>query len=157
HTRKNQLIVLPNGKDIVDVKGGKPGPQSDISLFRDTSQEFETKQRFNGDKAYEGEKSINMSVEGLYGYLTTGSVPEPYTLISDIYSLAAGNWLFWKNGNTTKKQYWQINFTPEAISPPEAEEIVRKALLDSIQHHFISDVPVGIFLSGGIDSTTILA
>ncbi|MDB9463002.1 asparagine synthase (glutamine-hydrolyzing), partial [Dolichospermum circinale] len=100
---------------------------------------------------------INMSVEGLYGYLTTGSVPEPYTLISDIYSLAAGNWLFWKNGNTTKKQYWQINFTPEAISPPEAEEIVRKALLDSIQHHFISDVPVGIFLSGGIDSTTILA
>jgi hypothetical protein len=58
HTRKNQLIVLPNGKDIVDVKAGKPGPKSDISLFRETSQEFETKQRFNGDKAYEGEESI---------------------------------------------------------------------------------------------------
>ena len=104
-----------------------------------------------------GLPAINMSVEGLYGYLTTGSVPEPYTLIADIHCLPAGNWLYWQNGNTTKKQYWQINFTPEAISPPEAEEIVRKALLDSIQHHFISDVPVGIFLSGGIDSTTILA
>ena len=104
-----------------------------------------------------GLPAINMSVEGLYGYLTTGSVPEPYTLITDIHCLPAGNWLYWQNGNTTKKQYWQISFTPEAISPPEAEEIVRKALLDSIQHHFISDVPVGIFLSGGIDSTTILA
>ena len=104
-----------------------------------------------------GLPAINMSVEGLYGYLTTGSVPEPYTLIADIHCLPAGNWLYWQNGNTTKKQYWQINFTPEKISPPEAEEIVRKALLDSIQHHFISDVPVGIFLSGGIDSTTILA
>ena len=51
HTRKGQLIVLPNGKDIVDIKAGKPGPKSDISLFRETSQEFETKQRFNGDKA----------------------------------------------------------------------------------------------------------
>ncbi|MFO5440718.1 MAG: asparagine synthase (glutamine-hydrolyzing) [Dolichospermum sp.] len=104
-----------------------------------------------------GLPAINMSVEGLYGYLTTGSVPEPYTLITDIHCLPAGNWLYWQNGNTTKKQYWQISFTPEAISPPEAQEIVRKALLDSIQHHFISDVPVGIFLSGGIDSTTILA
>ncbi|MBS3029904.1 MAG: asparagine synthase (glutamine-hydrolyzing) [Dolichospermum sp. DET50] len=104
-----------------------------------------------------GLPAINMSVEGLYGYLTTGSVPEPYTLIADIHGLAAGNWLFWENGNTTKKQYWQINFTPEKISPPEAQEIVRTALLDSIKHHFISDVPVGIFLSGGIDSTTILA
>lgn len=103
-----------------------------------------------------GLPAINMSVEGLYGYLTTGSVPEPYTLIADIYCLSAGNWLYWQNGNITKKQYWQINFTPEKISPPEAREIVRKALLDSIQHHFISDVPVGIFLSGGIDSTTIL-
>ncbi|BAZ87848.1 asparagine synthase (glutamine-hydrolyzing) [Dolichospermum compactum] len=104
-----------------------------------------------------GLPAINMSVEGLYGYLTTGSVPEPYTLIADIHCLPAGNWLYWQNGNITKKQYWQINFTPEAISPPEAREIVRKALLDSIEHHFISDVPVGIFLSGGIDSTTILA
>ncbi len=104
-----------------------------------------------------GLPAVKMSVEGLYGYLTTGSVPEPYTLIADIHSLSAGNWLFWENGNTTKKQYWQINFTPEKISPPEAQEIVRTALLDSIKHHFISDVPVGIFLSGGIDSTTILA
>ena len=104
-----------------------------------------------------GLPGVNLSPEGLYGYLTTGSVPEPYTLIADIHCLAAGHWLYWQNGNITKKQYWQINFTPGEISPAEAREIVRTALVDSIQHHFISDVPVGIFLSGGIDSTTILA
>jgi DDE superfamily endonuclease len=58
HTRKNQLIVLPNGKDIVDVVAGEPGPKSDLSLFRETHQKFESNQRFNGDKAYQGEKSI---------------------------------------------------------------------------------------------------
>jgi asparagine synthase (glutamine-hydrolysing) len=104
-----------------------------------------------------GLPSINLSAEGLYGYLITGSVPEPYTLISGIHCLAAGNWLYWQGGQITKQQYWQINFSPEKISPVEAQEKVRTALVDSIQHHFISDVPVGLFLSGGIDSTAILA
>ncbi|BAY33438.1 asparagine synthase (glutamine-hydrolysing) [Nostoc carneum NIES-2107] len=104
-----------------------------------------------------GLPTIQMSVEGLYGYLVSGSVPEPYTLIEDVHCLSAGNWLYWQGENITKKQYWQINFTPQTISATEAKEIVRNALVDSIKHHFVSDVPVGIFLSGGIDSTSILA
>jgi asparagine synthase (glutamine-hydrolysing) len=100
---------------------------------------------------------VNMSIEGLYGYLMNGSVPEPYTLIEGVHCLAAGHWLHWQFADVTKKQYWQIDFTPKIISPKEAKEKVREALVDSIQHHFVSDVPVGIFLSGGIDSTTILA
>jgi len=58
HTRKGQLIVLPNGKDIVDVVAGKPGPKSDINLFRETKKEFDYRQKFNGDKAYIGEQAI---------------------------------------------------------------------------------------------------
>jgi asparagine synthase (glutamine-hydrolysing) len=104
-----------------------------------------------------GFSALDISATGLYGYLITGSVPEPHTLIADINCLEAGHWLYWQNGNITKEQYWQIDFTPQVISPLEAQQIVRKALVDSIKHHFVSDVPVGIFLSGGIDSTTILA
>ncbi len=104
-----------------------------------------------------GLPAINLSMEGLYGYLISGSVPEPYTLIEGIHCLAAGHWLYWQGERLTKHHYWQINFTPVTISPLEAQEKVRSALIDSIQHHFVSDVPVGIFLSGGIDSTTILA
>jgi len=105
-------------------------------------------------------------MEGLYGYLVSGSVPEPHTLIEGIHCLAAGHWLRWQAGTVTQSQYWQINFTPEAIAqcapakliaPSEAAQKVRYALIDSIKHHFVSDVPVGIFLSGGIDSTAVVA
>lgn len=58
HTLKNQLIVLPNGRDIVDVVAGSPGPKSDINLFREQYKGFDPRQRFNGDKGYVGEPSI---------------------------------------------------------------------------------------------------
>lgn len=101
--------------------------------------------------------AVNLSIEGLYGYLISGSVPEPYTLIDGVYCLNAGHCLHWQAGKISDKRYWQINFTSESISVSEAKEKVRAALIDSIQHHFISDVPVGVFLSGGIDSTAVVA
>ncbi|PZU93013.1 MAG: asparagine synthase (glutamine-hydrolyzing) [Pseudanabaena sp.] len=104
-----------------------------------------------------GLPQVNLNLDGLYGYLTTGSVPEPHTLIEDIYCLEAGNWLYWQNGNITKHQYWQVDFTPQKISIVDAQDIVRQALQESVKYHLVSDVPVGIFLSGGIDSTAILA
>jgi asparagine synthase (glutamine-hydrolysing) len=104
-----------------------------------------------------GLPSINMSSEGLYGYLLTGSVPEPHTLIDGVNCLAAGHTLRWQSGKVTRQQYWKMDFTPQPIAPEEARLRVRTALIDSIQHHFVSDVPVGLFLSGGIDSTSVLA
>lgn len=58
HTFKNQMIILPDGSDIVDVVAGKPGPKSDITLFREYRSEFDPQQRFKGDKAYIGEDLI---------------------------------------------------------------------------------------------------
>lgn len=58
HTRKSQLIVLPNGKDIVDVVSNKPGPKSDISIFNESKKGFDPEQKFHGDKAYQGGQSI---------------------------------------------------------------------------------------------------
>lgn len=58
HTLKNQVIVLPNGKDIVDVTAGAPGQKSDINLFRERQQELAPNQKFSGDKGYVGEPSI---------------------------------------------------------------------------------------------------
>ncbi len=59
HTFKNQITVLPDGKDIVDVIAGEPGPKSDINLFRSGQNKFSHNQKFKGDKGYEGEASIN--------------------------------------------------------------------------------------------------
>lgn len=58
HTLKNQLIVLPLGKDIVDVEIGFPGPKSDITICRGTLNKFHPEQSFLGDKAYVGEVQI---------------------------------------------------------------------------------------------------
>ncbi|MBH8555311.1 asparagine synthase (glutamine-hydrolyzing) [Nostocaceae cyanobacterium CENA357] len=101
--------------------------------------------------------AINLSAEGLYGYLISGSVPEPNTLIEGVYCLNAGHSLHWQAGKISQKQYWQIDFTPAETSLAEAQAKVRAALINSIHNHFVSDVPVGIFLSGGIDSTAVLA
>ncbi len=58
HTFKTQMIILPDGRDIVDIVAGEPGPKSDITLFREYRSRFDTKQRFKGDKAYQGEDLI---------------------------------------------------------------------------------------------------
>ncbi|MEH2270699.1 MAG: transposase family protein, partial [Nostoc sp.] len=60
HTFKTQMIILPDASDIVDVVAGEPGPKSDITVFREYRSEFDTQQRFKGDKAYLGEDLITM-------------------------------------------------------------------------------------------------
>lgn len=50
--------MLPDGRDIVDVAAGSPGPKSDIHLFREQQKGFDPRQKFNGDKGYVGEPSI---------------------------------------------------------------------------------------------------
>ncbi len=101
---------------------------------------------------------------GLYTYLTNGSVSEPWTMIEGVKCLEAGTSLIWKFGEIQQETYWQISFdaslvnqSNQSISVSDAIAKTRLALLDSVKHHFISDVPVGVFLSGGIDSTAIVA
>ncbi|MFB2891803.1 transposase family protein [Aerosakkonemataceae cyanobacterium BLCC-F50] len=59
HTFKNQLIVMPTGKEIVDVVVGKPGATSDIQIWRERRTELSDNQKFQGDKAYVGEVAID--------------------------------------------------------------------------------------------------
>lgn len=58
HTVKNQIVSLPKGKDIIDVKVGLPGPTADIKLFREQQTKFDKEQEFEGDKAYQGGTNI---------------------------------------------------------------------------------------------------
>ena len=58
HTRKSQLIVLPLGKDIVNVVAGKPGAKSNISMFNQSQNRFDIRLLFDGDKAVKQGKSI---------------------------------------------------------------------------------------------------
>lgn len=93
----------------------------------------------------------------LQGYLLFGSVPEPETLIQDVSALPAGHYLMHTAEGKRKRCFWQPQFHADPCTPPQAVERTRTAVEESVARHFISDVPVGIFLSGGIDSTSLVA
>ena len=93
----------------------------------------------------------------LFGYFMFGSVPEPLTLVEGVECLPAGHCLEWQRGRVSIRPYWQIDFGRDETPPVHPVTQARAALVESLSRHFVSDVPVGIFLSGGIDSTTLLA
>ncbi len=109
---------------------------------------------FDGD----GLSGRETDPEALTRYFQTGSVPEPLSMNRAVRMLEAGHSLRWKNGEAQIRRWWQVAFPPgEDMTTSQAAALARKALLDTVEHHFISDVPVGIFLSGGVDSTALLA
>ena len=63
HTFKTQMIILPSGRDIVDVVTGLPGPKSDITLFRENRDRFAPTQKFKGDLGYLGETLIQTPIK----------------------------------------------------------------------------------------------
>jgi asparagine synthase (glutamine-hydrolysing) len=94
----------------------------------------------------------------LDAYFTLGYVPEPLSIFRDIHKLPPGYYLEFSNGRVEITQYWDFVFEP---SEPRHEEDYLdelKALLDdAVRLRLIADVPLGAFLSGGIDSSTIVA
>lgn len=98
--------------------------------------------------------------EALYHYLTFVTTPPPLTLFKGIRKVPAGHILeFDSNGRIRERQYWDaIRPRPEIpLSEAECIEGIRALLQEAVEKRMISDVPFGVFLSGGIDSSTNVA
>ncbi len=94
----------------------------------------------------------------LAAFLHAGSVPEPLTLVAGVQSLPPGHRAEWSQGAFTLKRFWHPPFAhQEQISLQEATDRCRQALERSVEAHMLSDVPLGLFLSGGLDSAAVLA
>ncbi len=95
--------------------------------------------------------------DGLMSYLSFGSVYEPMTAIAGVSALRAGHWLTWKGGCTVIERYWSAPAVTAGLNPNDAARQTAETLDESIHSQTVSDVPLGVFLSGGIDSSAITA
>src|SRR4029079_15126148 len=96
--------------------------------------------------------------EALDYYLSFMCIPAPLTAYRAIRKLEPGHWLRWRNGNIETKRYWQPDFTKKIdISEEEAGERTIEILRDAVRVRLMSEVPLGAFLSGGIDSSAVVA
>ncbi|MDB5244604.1 MAG: hypothetical protein JWN18_474, partial [Parcubacteria group bacterium] len=99
------------------------------------------------------EKNINLTALSLY--LQHDYVPTPYTLIEGVEKVEPGTLLMFKNGGRTKKKFWN---PPTALSPLSFQGALAKLdeeLTRCVSQELMADVPIGVFLSGGLDSSTI--
>ena len=103
------------------------------------------------------EMDRRLSFDGLDCYLALNYIPSPWTLVDGIEKLAPGDWLEWQDGRVFTGSYWRLPFgVSENYTLESAKEELDSLMHDAVREHLISDVPLGVWLSGGIDSTTIL-
>jgi len=98
--------------------------------------------------------------EAMVPYFRQGFVSEPKTMFRGIRKLPAAHWLTFKNGIVTTSRYWQLYFRdsePESRPAGELVEELDALLEESVRIRLMSEVPLGVFLSGGLDSSTVVA
>ena len=103
-----------------------------------------------GDRCSIDEQSVDI-------YYTLGYIPAPKTIYKEIKKFPAATYAIFKNGEIIFHEYWKPRFEDNLISMPLALERIEEILMDSIKLRIRSDVPVGAFLSGGIDSSLVVA
>ena len=108
-------------------------------------------------------KSINKN--SLFSYFRYGYIPSPFSIFRNIKKLNAGNFMFFQEGNYKLISYWEHDKVVETKDRFNLKErnfdgcidLVERGLMMSVKSHMQSDVPYGAFLSGGIDSSIIVA
>ncbi|MGA8274452.1 MAG: asparagine synthase (glutamine-hydrolyzing) [Candidatus Sulfotelmatobacter sp.] len=102
-----------------------------------------------------------IDLESLHQYLTFLWVPDPRTMFRGIYKLPAGHCATFRDGELTIRQYWDLTFPPAdthySRSEADLADEVRERFRESVEAQMVSDVPIGAFLSAGLDSSSIVA
>jgi asparagine synthase (glutamine-hydrolysing) len=102
-----------------------------------------------------------MDMEALDQYLTFLWVPDPLTMFEGIRKLPAGHFALWQRGEFKIEQYWDLTFPPAEHSFERKEDDladeIRQRFCTSVEQQMVSDVPIGAFLSAGLDSSSIVA
>ncbi len=98
-----------------------------------------------------------ISLPALDCYLALNYIPAPWTMIDGITKVMPGTWVEWRDGAVRSDSYWTLPAPhPEKMTLQSATEELDSLLQSSVREHLLSDVPLGVWLSGGLDSSTIL-
>ncbi len=107
------------------------------------------------------EIDADLDLESLHQYLTFLWVPDPKTMFRGIYKLPAGHCATFRDGELKIRQYWDLSFPAADADYPRSEadlaDEVRERFRHSVEQQMVSDVPLGAFLSAGLDSSSIVA
>jgi asparagine synthase (glutamine-hydrolysing) len=97
--------------------------------------------------------------QALSGYLSLMYIPGPRSIYREIRKLAPGTTTVWEENTCTTRRYWDLARTPQRrdLSPDTARRMLRELVTSSVERHLMADVPLGFFMSGGIDSTSVVA
>jgi len=103
--------------------------------------------------------SRELDPEALDRFFAYTYVPSPFSAFRAVRKLPPATLLRWRRGRLSSELYWQLDYRPklEVGSEAEAGELVREALHAAVGRRLLSDVPLGAFLSGGVDSTAVVA
>jgi len=103
--------------------------------------------------------SREVDLEIVHRFLTFLYLPGEETLLKSVRKLAPGTYLLARGGRAEIRQYWDLRFSKPSIKPrlDETESALRDLLAETVKLHMIADVPVGVLLSGGVDSTGVLS
>jgi asparagine synthase (glutamine-hydrolysing) len=106
-----------------------------------------------------GDLDVRCDLDSLAAFLLLRYVPTPRTMFEGVEALPPGHLLIADPGGVRMRKWWDLSFQPHepALSAAEAAERLRALLTDAVESHLVSDVPFGAFLSGGIDSSTVVA
>jgi asparagine synthase (glutamine-hydrolysing) len=98
-----------------------------------------------------------LDFQSLDQFLTVEYIPAPRTILQDVCKLLPGHWLSFDAQGAKMEQYWDVPIQPFAGSHADAVDNLKELLADAVRLRLVSDVPLGAFLSGGIDSSTVVA
>ena len=106
-----------------------------------------------------GDVSRELNHQALYDYIGFEFVTAPNTMFRNIHKIPAGHCAVLKDGSLDVRRYWDLSLTPAEKPLPymEAVEKEREMLEFAVKSHLMSDVPLGVFLSGGLDSSALVA
>ncbi len=107
---------------------------------------------------FSGDSGAALDTDALAHYLTFQYVPDPMTMHRQVRRLAPGHRMTWTPGGGIRmERYFRPSLRPLHLQPEAAHHAIREALRDSVRRHLQAEVPVGAFLSSGVDSSAIVA